>query len=644
MIGEDYAFILYADNKIKLAKLTFFSFLDWFNYDSHMRFNQRIGDILSSLWLNLGTLLGIGKKLFSFLNTIVTLLFFILIFFWSNCRLPNIKSIKDLAIFSAIPILFLLCCFSIGEIFIWCTGATNYLWAGSILLGVAIPYRKYLHDENYKTKNKLILGYVIVSYIAAFTNENTVPIIILLGGFLILRDFVKKGIKKIPVWLFLSVFFMGIGYSILLFSPNTRRRTLVYRDMFNLPEKMSFGEIRNNIERVFQYFTDSNYRFIIILFSVLFSLFCIYFFKNMNISLINTKNIKEYKPHLFIISIITIGILFIISFLNNNHFRISFIYFILLLYFAIITYLLLMKWINIKKLYENIFILLVSSISIAALFFAPYTEIRTFFFVQILIISIIVRINYIALTTFPVGVNKYLKYIPNICFCLLSIIFLDRLLNWTLDYSKFDYLRTESIKRQVAEGKTSVIAKIYPIEKNKYLNTREIWLRDLRYRSKNYERFQGVEKIIWNNFSYEEEKKESKYIAHISMPKYVSEVLTNDIFSINIKNENLVLVCGINDPQVFLSLQEPIEKPSGVPCIEIDYTNSKTGILQIYYDFGNGLSEENSFRYDIENISEMTKIRLPIVGWLARQRLYSIRIDPPDGTIFEIKSIVFGEL
>jgi hypothetical protein len=642
IIGEDYAFILYANNKSDLLKLIFNKIIDWFNYNSLARFNQRIGDTIATLWLNLGGIFGIGKTLFSILNAIVAFLFFTLIFFWSNCRLPNLKSIKDLAVFSTIPILFLICNFSIGEIFFWCDGSANYLWAGSILLGVAIPYRKYLHDTHYKMKNILIFGYIIVSYIAAFTNENSVPIIILLGGFLILRDLVKKGIKKIPIWLLLSVLSMGIGYSILLFSPNTKRRSLVYRDMFNLPDNMTLGEIKNNIVRVIHTFFDSNYRFIIV-FIIIFFLFCLYQIKLKKLTRTTLNYMNIYTPRSFIILSSTIGLLFIISFITHNILRISFAFFILLILLLLI-FLMLFRLSNHFKLYENLFLLFLSSISIIALFFAPYTEPRTFFFVQIFLLVIIIRINYILLSSFSTMQNKWIKYIPNICLCFLSIIFLNSLLKWTLDYSQFDRLRSESIRRQVQEGKKTVIAKMYPIERNKYLNTREEWIRYIPHSGDNYTRFHGAKEIVWSLFSYEEEQFGSRYVANISIPHDVSGINTHEISSINIQKDNLVLVCGINDPQVYLPLEDPIIKPSGLPCIEIEYTNSEPGTLQIYFDFGNGLSEADSVRNDIENISEMSKIRLPINCWHAGKYLYSIRVDPPDGTIFEIKSINIGEM
>jgi hypothetical protein len=458
LMGEDYAFFIYTDSKGELVKNIIHKFVDFFNFKSSERFNQRIGDTLATLLLNLGNLLGIGKSLFNIMNSIVLFLFFLLIFFFSNCRIPYINSIKDLAVFSVIPVLFLICSFNISEIFFWCDGATNYLWAAVVLLATAIPYRKYLNNKEYTLRKSQIFGYVIVSYIAGFTNENSVPIIILLGGFLILRDFIKGGIKKIPIWLILSVLSMGIGYSILLFSSNTKRRTMVYRNLYNLPENITLKEIKINIKRVVNTFLSGNYRFVIIFFLSLFIFIFI-----LKIFLIKIYGNKQKK----------------LIVINNYN--------------------------NLIKLLENLFLLLLSSISIIALFFAPYTEKRTFLFLQICIVLVIVRINYLSICIINLQKNKYLKFLPNILFCLLSIMFLYRLSAWSLDYSKFDRLRSESIKNQIAKGKTNIIAKIYPKEINKYLNSREDWIRDITNGGLScYSRFHGAKNIIWKPYSYEE--------------------------------------------------------------------------------------------------------------------------------------------
>jgi hypothetical protein len=196
------------------------------------------------------------------------------------------------------------------------------------------------------------------------------------------------------------------------------------------------------------------------------------------------------------------------------------------------------------------------------------------------------------------------------------------------------------MKRQIAGGKTSVIAKIYPIERNKYINTREEYIRDINYGgSQFFARFHGADKIFWRNISYEEEIFEQKTNTRIIMPENVLGILSNDILSMSIVDGKLVLYCGNSDPHIYLSLPEPLKNISDVYYIDVCCKNSAAGTLQIFYDFGYGLSEENSVRLGINEISEMTKIRVPIVGWKKGEILYQIRIDPPDGTEFWIEAV-----
>ena len=339
-------------------------------------------------------------------------------------------------------------------------------------------------------------------------------------------------------------------------------------------------------------------------------------------------------------------------FVSSNHrFLVVFIFFIV----AFILYLFFqnrrkrLKYIafSFSLLYDDVFLLLLSSISIIALFFAPYTEIRTFLFVQIFIIVIVIRSNLLILRSLSPDKYRYIKYFPNIFLMLMSVLFLYRLTSWTLDYSQFDRDRSLSIKNQITEGKDTIVAKIYHTEKNRYLNTREGYIREIRNGGQPglYNMFHGASKIRWSMLSYEEENnKRNIILLNIPIPQDVSNIITYDLYSIDFINDNLVLHCGVLDPQVNFSLQQPIARPSGDPYVEIECTNSESGTLQIFYDFGAGLSEENSVRQYIEEASAMTKIRLPIIGWSSGINLYSIRVDPPDGTVFEIKSIKFGEI
>ena len=122
----------------------------------------------------------------------------------------------------------------------------------------------------------------------------------------------------------------------------------------------------------------------------------------------------------------------------------------------------------------------------------------------------------------------------------------------------------------------------------------------------------------------------------ISKDKNILKQKVDDIIYVDIKKGNIVLRCGICDPQFYLPLQKAIEKPVGNQCIEMFYSNDRAGKIQIFYDYGNGLSEKNSFSCIINSKVREKKIHFPIVGWHERMMLAGIRIDPPNGTKFTL--------
>jgi len=133
-------------------------------------------------------------------------------------------------------------------------------------------------------------------------------------------------------------------------------------------------------------------------------------------------------------------------------------------------------------------------------------------------------------------------------------------------------------------------------------------------------------------------------IANIPIPQDISSILINDIYSITRQNDILVIHCGTSDPYICFPLKEPINKIS-FPTLEINYSTSTAGNIQFFYDFGNGYSEINSYSTRLEISSDTQTLRIPVIGWLAGTNLVSVRIDPPDGTEFELESIMLiGEV
>lgn len=114
-----------------------------------------------------------------------------------------------------------------------------------------------------------------------------------------------------------------------------------------------------------------------------------------------------------------------------------------------------------------------------------------------------------------------------------------------------------------------------------------------------------------------------------------------DIKSIEfVDSVGIVLHCGRIDPQIYLSLSNPLERPSGISAFcEITYTNSIEGDLKLYWDYGEGLSEENSTHCFIEASAETASTYLRVRNWKSSAKLTAYRVDPPNGTQFVLKGI-----
>ena len=289
-MGEDYALIspnlLWQLNPVKA----------W---------NLRLGDTFTTLFL-----FGCQKIVFNFVNAAMAIAFAFLLFFWGKCRLPKKTSFSDLVVFLLGFALFYVCSANLGEIFFWCDGATNYLWTCVILFTLCAPYRKALTDDTYVFTKKwyLIVPYVIACFFAGWTNENSVPIMILLAGFILLKKLIKGGLKNLPIWLLTSVFLLGIGYAVLVFSPSTQNRSAFYRTFANLPKHMDLLELLKNAARVLGYFFYSNAVLLIVVILLLVT--------------IKAWKIKSTKANAFMIllSLISIIVLFFNCYTENRSF------------------------------------------------------------------------------------------------------------------------------------------------------------------------------------------------------------------------------------------------------------------------------------------------------------------------------------
>ena len=402
-MGEDYALIY--SNEEWLPNLLH-------QLDPINAWSLRLGDTFTTL-----VFFGCQKVLFNFINTAMIVAFTFLLFFWGKGRMPKKESLSDLAAFLLGFALFYVCSANIGEIFFWASGATNYLWSCVMLFAVCAPFRKALADDSFVFTKKwyLILLYVFVCFFAGWTNENSVPIMILLGGFVLLKKLIRGGFKNLPIWLLSSVFSLGIGYAVLAFSPSTKNRAAAYRLWAGLPEKMNFAELIENARRVVGAFFESNAKFLLVILLIVIFL-----------SLWKTKRNEANRA-------------------------------------------------------SNIFMIALSSVSVAVLFFNCYTENRSFMFVQFLIISYVIGVFSEKAEQNPLFEKiklispKLRQVIPAVLMFVLLVHSLFCTFNVYSWYHEFDKNRSADIRAQVAEDKETVEF-TNANHKSRYLNTREDYL------------------------------------------------------------------------------------------------------------------------------------------------------------------------
>jgi len=151
---------------------------------------------------------------------------------------------------------------------------------------------------------------------------------------------------------------------------------------------------------------------------------------------------------------------------------------------------------------------------------------------------------------------------------------------------------------------------------------------------------------IWGrNIYYEQNQykipKNLIFIDYIRISKDINILYDSsyDIHHIDIIEDNLLLNCGNIDPMINIPLINPIDKPEGNQYIELTYCSNISGLIQIFYDYGNGLSEKNSFRMEINQEENEENINIPVIGWNKNKKLFSIRIDPPNDAEIKIKNI-----
>lgn len=117
------------------------------------------------------------------------------------------------------------------------------------------------------------------------------------------------------------------------------------------------------------------------------------------------------------------------------------------------------------------------------------------------------------------------------------------------------------------------------------------------------------------------------------------DALFNDL-SYQFTDNGLALECGTVDPWMVFPVSNVPTFNAGdeIPCVKIVYRSSAPGNLQVFYDF-EGFNETDSSVAGAVSSQEYHTVYLPVPERSDQLPLKNIRIDPPNGAMFEIQSI-----
>ena len=165
--------------------------------------------------------LWLGKPVFNICNAAVSVLL-IMEIYWCAHK-GKISTQFNAGMVCCIA--FMLWAFTPGfsGVFLWISGACNYLWTAVFLLAFLLPYiRKYYAFEDKLTENVFFaLLMFIMGVIAGWSNENSICWVIML---LLVFLFANRRRKEMESWMFTGLVGLITGYALLMFAPGNIAR------------------------------------------------------------------------------------------------------------------------------------------------------------------------------------------------------------------------------------------------------------------------------------------------------------------------------------------------------------------------------------------------------------------------------------
>lgn len=185
-----------------------------------------------------------GKPVFNLLNSFIAILLIAEIYWCAHKGKVSLYFDSS----SLCWISFALWAFTPGfsGVFLWISGACNYLWTAVFLLGFLLPYiRKYYCFEEVMIANKYFKFLMFfLGMIAGWSNENGICWIILV---LFLFIFVNRNSSKKETWMFAGLAGLIIGYALLMFAPGNVARLHVELSRMNVETGTVLGWLKREL-------------------------------------------------------------------------------------------------------------------------------------------------------------------------------------------------------------------------------------------------------------------------------------------------------------------------------------------------------------------------------------------------------------
>ena len=199
--------------------------------ESYFHWNGRLGELMLVSFAA-----AMPPLLFDVVNSLIGAAFLFLLYFLILGHFP--KGRDDVFYFSLL-ILCILALTMFGSIFVWISGAVNYLWGFFLIALWWVPIRLYFADKNLKMSIWQGLLYGIMGIFAGWCSEQvgimSILVAILLIGYLLIKD------KKVPIWLLIGFVGFCVGFCVLYFCPGAQNRSNEYEDYRSIGELLTMG-------------------------------------------------------------------------------------------------------------------------------------------------------------------------------------------------------------------------------------------------------------------------------------------------------------------------------------------------------------------------------------------------------------------